>query len=83
MALAKRAAAAASERGEPPRLADLLTEESWRRELAGELERPHAVRLAAFLATEWRTQSVFPPQPLIFRRAATPHLFPLVIEQTI
>ena len=70
MALARRAAAAAAERGEPPALADLLTEETWRRELAGELQKPHAVRLAAFLAGEWRTQSVFPPQPLIFRRAA-------------
>ena len=69
MALARRAAAAAAERGEPPALADLLTEETWRRELAGELQKPHAQRLAAFLAGEWRTQSVFPPQPLIFRRA--------------
>jgi len=70
MALARRAAAAAAERGEPPALAELLTEASWRRELAGEFARPHAVRLAEFLASEWRTQAVFPPQPLIFRRGA-------------
>ncbi|KAK9822170.1 hypothetical protein WJX81_004439 [Elliptochloris bilobata] len=67
MALARRAASAAAKAGTPPALTDLLTEETWRRELAGELERPHAVRLTAFLATEWRTQSVFPSQPLIFR----------------
>ncbi len=72
MALARRAAAAAAERGEPPALAELLTEASWRRELAGEFARPHAVRLAEFLAGEWRTQAVFPPQPLIFRRGALP-----------
>lgn len=51
----------------PPKLEDLLIDESWREALSGEFAKPYMRKLANFLSAEWQQQSVYPPQPLIFR----------------
>ena len=53
--------------GVPPKLEDLLIDESWREALSGEFAKPYMRKLADFLSAEWQQHSVYPPQPLIFR----------------
>jgi hypothetical protein len=60
---AKQAAA----QGVPPRLEDLLVDESWRAALGPEFSKPYMRQLAEFLSAEWKQQTVYPPQHLIFR----------------
>lgn len=53
--------------GVPPKLEDLLIDESWREALGGEFSKPYMQKLGAFLSTEWQQHSIYPPQHLIFR----------------
>lgn len=53
--------------GVPPKLDDLLIDDSWREALGGEFSKPYMRKLGDFLSTEWQKQSIYPPQPLIFR----------------
>jgi uracil-DNA glycosylase len=51
----------------PPRLENLLVDNSWRAALAPEFGRPYMAQLADFLSSEWKQQTIYPPQHLIFR----------------
>ena len=53
--------------GTPPKLEDLLIDESWREALGGEFSKPYMRKLGDFLSTEWQQHSIYPPQHLIFR----------------
>ncbi len=53
--------------GVPPKLEDLLIDESWREALGGEFSKPYMRKLGDFLSTEWQQHSIYPPQHLIFR----------------
>ena len=61
----------AAAQGVPVGLQDLLVDESWRAALGPEFSKPYIQQLAAFLADEWKSQQIFPPQPFIFRRGHT------------
>ena len=56
--------------GVPPKLEDLLIDESWREALGGEFSKPYMRKLEDFLSTEWQQHSIYPPQQLIFRYVA-------------
>jgi uracil DNA glycosylase len=63
-----QAAAKAEAAGVPPRLTDLLVEDSWRSLLHAELDKPFFTQLEAFVRSEWAGgQQVFPPKDAIFR----------------
>lgn len=62
--------AQASAQGVPPQLDDLLVNDSWRAALAAEFKKPYITQLANFLSTEWKSQTIYPPQPLVFRSAS-------------
>jgi uracil-DNA glycosylase len=53
--------------GIPPRLQDLLVEESWRDALLAEFQKPYMRQLETFLVAEWAAGPVFPPKASIFR----------------
>ncbi|KAK9908876.1 hypothetical protein WJX75_004145 [Coccomyxa subellipsoidea] len=65
--VAKVRVAQASAQGVPPQLDDLLVDDSWRAALAAEFKKPYITQLANFLSTEWKSQTIYPPQPLVFR----------------
>jgi hypothetical protein len=69
----------ASAQGTQPDLLGLLADESWRRELGREFNKPYMAKLETFLHQEWASHKVFPPQNLIFRCISGRHDFkPLV-----
>lgn len=55
----------------PPKLQDLLVDDSWRAALGAEFSKPYMAQLAEFLSAEWKQQTVYPPQQLIFRLVTT------------
>ena len=46
--------------GVPPKLEDLLIDESWREALGGEFSKPYMRKLGDFLSTEWQQHSIYP-----------------------
>lgn len=58
----------AAAQGVPVGLQDLLVDDSWRAALGPEFSKPYMQQLTAFLAEEWKSQQIFPPQPFIFRQ---------------
>ncbi len=65
--VAKVRVSQAAAQGIPPRLEDLLVDESWRAALAAEFKKSYMTQLATFLSAEWKAQTIYPPQPLVFR----------------
>ncbi|BDA41758.1 Uracil-DNA glycosylase [Coccomyxa sp. Obi] len=65
--IAKVRVSQAAAQGVPPRLEDLLADESWRAALAAEFKKSYMTQLATFLSAEWKAQTIYPPQPLVFR----------------
>ena len=45
---------------------DVRIEESWKRELSGEFEKPYFSKLAAFVRGEYASGAVYPPAKFIF-----------------
>ncbi len=69
--MAAEVVAAASARGAPPDLQELLVEPTWREVLAAEFDKPNAKQLQRHLHRDWAEQKVFPPQAEIFRCCST------------
>ncbi len=46
---------------------DVKMEESWKRRLAGEFEKPYFAELSAFVRQEYKNEVVYPPPKYIFR----------------
>lgn len=67
LAAAAHAVAEAAGRGRQPRLSELLIEETWQEQLAGELDKQYFHKLDKFVRQEWVKEKVFPPKPLVFR----------------
>src|SRR3989344_3142900 len=42
-------------------------EESWKKHLAAEFEKPYFAELAAFVKEEYKNEAAYPPPKLIFR----------------
>lgn len=45
---------------------DVKIEESWKKQLQDEFEKPYFVQLTSFVKSEYATQTVYPPAKLIF-----------------
>lgn len=66
--MAKQVVLRAEATGGLPRLSELLVENSWRRLLGREFDKPYWTELEAFVRAEWGgSQMVFPPKDCIFR----------------
>lgn len=61
----------AKAQGVQPALAELLGEDSWRKVLMAEFDKPYWTQLQQFLHEEWASKKIFPPQHLIFRSFST------------